>query len=83
MKFVWIPFGSAIVLLMAIILIMGIVRTAKNHGENTHTYDWISFLIIDWLLSIAIVTASCKADKLLKAPDSIKLESDLVSIRQK
>lgn len=83
MKFVWIPFGSAIVLVMAVILILGIVKTAKNHGENFKNYDWISFLVIDWLLSIAIVTASCKADKLLRAPDGQRLESDLASIRQK
>lgn len=66
MKWVWIPLGCVIVLIMITILILGIVRTAQNHGENTHTYDWISFLVVDWLLSAAIVSASCKADRLLK-----------------
>lgn len=83
MKWVWIPFGSAIVLLMVVLLILGIVQTIQNNGQNAQNYHWIYFLIIDWLLSIVIVLASCRAERLLKKPNSTELESDLVSIREK
>ena len=91
MKWVALPAAVLILLLLVAIFVNSIIVTAVNSGDNVQTYNWALFLILDWLLSLAIMIAQCRATNQLEmfqlrvkelSKDQEK-QTDLLEVRRK